>query len=77
MMGIRKVKWFFDSEKNQYIKDENGTMNNGTNDDYFEEVELSRPLTGTVSKPLWTDSFITAGENHVISVEDMGLEWWQ
>jgi len=77
MMGINKVKWFFDSEKNQYIKDENGTMNNGNNDDYFEEVELSRPLKEAVLKPQWTDSFITAGENHVTAVNDMGLEWWQ
>jgi hypothetical protein len=76
MIGIKRTKWIFSDENKQYVQDD-GTMNIDENTDYFEEVEIQRPYTDYVSKPKWTNSFITPGENYVTVSDEMEFEWWK
>lgn len=77
MIGIKKAKWFYDGFEKKYVKDENNTVNSDENTEYFEDVELSRPVLSAVSKPNWTNTFITPGENYVTASNDMEFDWWK
>lgn len=77
MIGIKKVKWVYDKSSGIYVEDFDGNVQVDENTDYFEEVSIIRPMEMMISKPEWTKSFMTPGENYVTIVQDMELDWWE
>lgn len=77
MIGIKKIKWVYDETSKSYIKDVDEVKSIDENTDYFEEVVIQRLNADYVSKPEWTNSFVTPGENHVTTSDDMEFEWWK
>lgn len=76
VIGINKVRWVYDKGIGTYVKDVDGSLYSAGEADYFDEVQIMKP-TNMISKPEWTHSLITNGENNVTVVQDLELEWWK
>ncbi|MEL7605569.1 MAG: DUF3160 domain-containing protein [Sedimentibacter saalensis] len=78
MLGIRKVVMALNPATGQY--EETDTYNNEGIDlfqssDYYEIIEVEEPDIPVVSKPEWTNSFVSTESNNVSIKENMELDW--
>lgn len=78
MLGIRKVVMALNPATGQY--EETDTYNNEGIDlfqssDYYEIIEVEEPDISVVSKPEWTNSFVSTESNNVSIKENMELDW--
>lgn len=78
MLGIRKVVMALNPATGQY--EETDTYNNEGIDlfqssDYYEIIEVEEPDMPVVSKPEWTNSFVSTESNNVSIKENMELDW--
>lgn len=79
LIGVRKAAIVYDNESGQYrevgIYDESGTLEIEEGVDYIEEVQIGEPSQDMVSKPEWTNSFISLESNNVTTTKKMELDW--
>jgi hypothetical protein len=78
MLGIRKVVMALNPVTGQY--EETDIYNNEgseslPNSDYYEIIEIEEPDLPVVSKPEWTNSFVSTESNNVSITENMELDW--
>lgn len=72
MLGIRKVVMALNPETGQY---EETDIESLPNSDYYEIIEIEEPDLPVVSKPEWTNSFVSTESNNVSIKENMELDW--
>ncbi|MFA9423816.1 MAG: DUF3160 domain-containing protein [Sedimentibacter sp.] len=79
LIGIRKAAIVYDNEIGRYREagtyDENGVLSVEEGVDYIEEVQIGEPSLHMVSKPEWTNSFISTEENNVMVTNNIELDW--
>jgi len=79
LIGVRKIAMMLDEESGQYketdIYDESGILKVKEDADYYEEVQIGEPSKKLVSKPEWTNSFISLESNNVTITNNMELDW--
>jgi hypothetical protein len=78
MLGIKKVVMALNPATGQY--EEIDIYNNEgseslPNSDYYEIIEIEEPDISVVSKPEWTNSFVSTENNNVSITENMELDW--
>jgi hypothetical protein len=78
LLGIRKVVMALNPATGQY--EETHIFNNEgseslLNSDYYEIIEIEEPDLPVVSKPEWTNSFVSTESNNVSITENMELDW--
>lgn len=78
MLGIRKVVMALNPANGQY-EEVHININEGSesllNTDYYEIIEIEEPDLPVVSKPEWTNSFVSTESNNVSITENMELDW--
>jgi hypothetical protein len=78
MLGIRKVVMALNPATGQY-EEAHIYSNEGSeslpNSDYYEIIEIEEPDIPVVSKPEWTNSFVSTESNNVSITENMELDW--
>jgi len=72
MLGIRKVVMALNPATGQY---EETDIESLPNSDYYEIIEIEEPDLPVVSKPEWTNSFVSTESNNVSIKENMELDW--
>jgi len=78
MLGIRKVVMALNPATGQYEEKDiynNEGIESLPNADYYEIIEIEEPDSPVVSKPEWTNSFISTESNNVSITESMELDW--
>ncbi len=79
LIGVRKAAIVYDNEIGRYKEvgtyDENGILEVEEGVDYIEEVQIGEPSENMVSKPEWTNSFISMEENNVMVTNNIKLDW--
>jgi hypothetical protein len=81
MIGVRKYAMVEDKTTGSFVKkelyDEKGNPIPLNTDQYYINVEIGEPSSDMVSKPEWTNSFISQDDNNVKTSKDMELDWWK
>lgn len=72
MIGVKKVVMALNPATGQHEETDIKPL---PDSDYFELIEIQEPDLPAVSKPEWTNSFVSEEINNVTIKEDMELDW--
>lgn len=78
MIGVKRVVMALNPATGQYEEkdiSDDGIQSLPENSDYYEIIEIEEPDSPEISKPEWTNSFVSAESNNVTIKEDMELDW--